>query len=224
MSDVTGKELQADVSRWMEWIREMMASNAKMLAIAEKRSDCEHCSNLILDSEGRVWGSNFKGFHELRRENDAPFSNYVRTGRQILSNIVYSGGAALEVESGVVFVAKGWDKPEEDWCWERARTGRSTLQYLQSSRRRYEDGIAFGEAILKIPAERIDEWAKCRASVSPMDGNMRSMDSLDGDWDSFRLHFCLPRFESVPDDGSLRCFVHLVVDRAAGLMDTAYCF
>jgi len=27
MSDVTGKELQADVSRWMEWIREMMASD-----------------------------------------------------------------------------------------------------------------------------------------------------------------------------------------------------
>lgn len=225
MSDVTGVEFLANARRWLGWVESMVGSTERMIAIAQsKPAGLHQDGNLILDSEGQVWESVWhprRGY--VRLERDAVFGPYRRTTEVIEGDErAYNGGSEPFVVGGRTFVAKGWNQPEADWCWMPARHGMSTLYYYEASRRSNEAGQALGAALLALTPEALDEWAKTRAEHAWHDGRMRDHGHLDGDWPSLAARFGLPPEKDAPDTGSLMCFVHLLVDRAAGLTATSY--
>ena len=160
-----------------------------------------------------------KRCYELTR--DEVFGAYRRTGRVVANDAVYNGGSVRFGD--VTFVAKGWDQPEADWAWVPVKHGMTTLAYYEAGQRRDEAGKRLGEALLAIPTEALDAWAQARAANAPLDGNHRTLAHLNEDWPNLVDTFSLPSGE-VPDNGSMRCLVHLMVDRALGLTSTSYCY
>jgi len=226
MSDVTGVEFLANARRWLGWVESMQPGAKRMVEIAKgKPVGLHQDGNLILDSEGHVWESTYgarRGY--VRLERDAVFGPYRRTTEVIEGDErAYNGGPEPFVVGGRTFVAKGWNQPDADWTWMPPRYGeRGTLYYAESTLRSNEAGQALGAALLALAPEDLDGWAKARAQNAPHDGRMRDHGHLDGDWPSLAARFGLPPERDAPDTGSLMCFVHLLVDRAAGLMATSY--
>ena len=225
MSDVTGVEFLENARRWLGWVESMVGSTERMIEIARSKPAGLHQeSNLVLDSEGQVWEPVYhprRGY--VRLERDAVFGPYRRTGEFIEGDERPYTGGSFEV-GGRTFVAKSYAQPEADWTWAPARYGMSTLSYYESARRSNEAGQALGAALLALTPEALDEWAKARAEYAPHDGRMRDHGHIDGDWPSLKAHFRLPSHESAPDTGSLLCYAHLLVDRAAGLMEMSYAY
>lgn len=226
MNDVTGVEFLANAHRWLGWVESMQPGAKRMVEIAKgKPGGLHQDGNLILDSEGNVWESTYgarRGY--VRLERDAVFGPYRRTTEVIEGDErAYNGGPEPFEVGGRTFVAKGWDQPEADWTWMPPRYGeRGTLYYAEASLRSNEAGQALGAALLALAPEDLDGWAKARAQNAPHDGWRRSDAHVGEDWASLSAHLGLPSHEDVPDYGSLLCFAHLLVDRAAGLLATSY--
>lgn len=223
---MSGVEFLENARRWLGWVESMVGSTERRIAVARsKPAGLGQDGNLILDSEGQVWEATYgarRGY--VRLERDAVFGPYRRTTEVIEGDErAYNGGSEPFVVGGRTFVAKGWDQPEADWSWVPPRySDRGALYYAESSLRSNEAGQALGAALLALTPEALDEWAKARAEHASHDGRMRAFGHIDGDWPSLAAHFGLPPHRDAPDTGSLLCFAHLLVDRAAGLTETSY--
>lgn len=217
-----------DVQRWLSWVTESNVIVDRMVKVAEsKPRGLHHGSNLILAQDGSVWESrgSLNGFAELTRSE--VYGEYRRTGRVIgqdkwrAYNGRYSNPFTVE---GVTFVAQGSEQPEADWCWvpDRYQSGGS-LGYWLRSQRHNQDGIAFGKAVLSLAPEAIGAWIQRQADAALVVGNRRDSESIDSDWRNFLRAFGLPT-GSIPDNGSMTCLLHVLVDRAAGVTGTSYAY
>lgn len=217
---IDGNGFLKAVEKWLAWVGESQPHLLQMRQIAaSKPRGLHHDSNLILDSAGQVWQSVWspvRGYARLER--DALYGQYTKTADFLVDNgsRAYNGGPLPFQVGERTFVAKGWDRPEEDWSWVPERYGGGgTLAYYEGSVRRGEAGIRLGTALIALDPETLDSWAAHRASLSQHDGRLRS--NLGDDWASLTAAFGLPSSEDVPDHGSLECHAHLLVDRHAGL-------
>ena len=218
----TTEDFFENARRWLAWVESMLESSKKMYDLAcQKPEGLSHESNLTLDSEGGVWEQNWNRHVFVRLTRATPFGAYTRTDQTIPDEPgrAYNGGEAEF--SGVRFVAKGWDQPEADWCWAPARYGVTTRDYYAQSLRNIEAGIRFGRALLAITPEALTEWADRRAEGAYLSDTGRDMKHISSDYDSFMGEFRLPRVD-MPDNGSILCGLHLLVDRTAGVYHTSY--
>jgi hypothetical protein len=222
-----GAGMLNETRRWLDWVQKSLDGALRMVAVAKsKPSGLKQDSNLILDSEGHVWEHDWHRnvYAELARTTT--FGPYVATGRTIPDDPrrAFNGGDPMTF-SGVTFVAKGWSQSDADWTWIPDRYGMSSLSYYQGTVEYNARGATFAAAVLAVPAEELDVWARRRADTATFDvdrgQHRRGTDHLNGDWPSFLAAFSLPTGE-LPDSGALRCHVHLMVDRAAGLTETSY--
>ena len=222
---MTGKAFLARAKDWLDWVHAFQEPNTRMIAIAEsKPRGLHHDGNLILDSEGHVWTRAYSPPHDfIELSRSEAYGEYQPTGRRIRMEtfVAFNGGADPLTVGGVTFVARGWQRPEEDWCWvRRPQSTSDTLEHLQASRKHYKAGVEFGTVLLTLSPTAIDTWAKARAIQAHHDGVSR--DNTDADWTSFIESFQLSPARELPDPSGLQCALHLLVDRAAGLRHTSY--
>lgn len=225
---ITGKDFLADARRWLDWVEELAGKTDRMIEVARsKPGGLSQESNLILASDGSVWEPVWeprRGYVRLERE--APFTAYRRTEDFIEGDErAYNGGSTPFEIGGRTFVAKGWDDPDADWSWSPPRHGgMGTLAYYEGARRSNEAGKLLGEALLAITPEALDEWAAAWAKYARIEGRRRDRRHIDGDWPALTAAFGLPAHREAPDNGSLHCYAHLLVDHAAGITDTGYAY
>jgi hypothetical protein len=228
MTDFNGASMINETRRWLKWVEGGAAGAQRMIEIAKaKPAGLKQDSNLLLDDQGHVWERdwNRSAYAELARKT--AFGPYAATGRIIPDEPgrAFNGGKPMTFSDptfgSVTFVAKGWDQPEADWSWIPDNYAMSTLQYAQGTLDYNQRGVTFAKALLAVSAEELDAWTRRRAASAEGGEGRRARSHIDGDWPSFLAAFSLPATE-LPDSGSLRCHVHLMVDRAAGYTATSY--
>ncbi len=213
ISVVTPDTFFSALETWKEWVQKGKDSGDVRLAIvATKPREAQHDCNLYLDENNRVWSHLGAYWYINTRSSDALYAHYVRgVGHKDCGPGDCEKGSVvsitLESEEKVLFVKRSWlDNMVEDWGWEiRPKDvwpgGCSTYEHTLNSLRYSERGLRLA-GLLGVQKAEIQVWMGEYAF------------RRDDDWKDFLRKFA-PEFVTmhVPDNGSVLCALHMVLDQ-----------
>lgn len=232
--EITTETFFNDLVRWKMWVEKSLASAKQRLEIARSKPEgAEHDSNLYMATDGTIWAKYGDTWHELTRKTNAPYAEYVATPRFKTSNgEVYDGSVQSVVRPNgtkLVFIKRSWyEHEEEDWGWQIKDKNswpppHPSARYYEHSVQMDQRGLQLAKALLE-KRDEIEAWMQ---SYAESQGEHRAYDRcmLDRDWASLLGKFA-PGLKgiSLPDEGSLICNLHAVLDQLAlGRQVRSYC-
>jgi hypothetical protein len=229
-----------DLLRWRSWVASTLESEVKRLNIARtKPLGARHDGNLYRDEQGRVWNHSFRWvaegtnpYHrtqnvieEMRRSVPSlPYSKYqVARVVPVLKETV-GNGSVLTVETSegpITFVARSCGDTAEDFGWTCPDPygERGTAYFIEKGLESTKRGLAFADYAL-ARKEDIIRWFHAWTETHPDRSNRAILDQETNEF--WRLFGNGETYSTVPDTGSLHCFIHLVLDKMAGCPYRAY--